>query len=293
MTINQLRRAVLETLAYSDIFDQPLTLSELHRYLHGLPISFAALAAGIDAGACSGLPIQPAGDYFLLEGRTALLDLRAERESRSRSLWPSARKFGRVIGRLPFVRMVALTGALAVWNAGDEPDIDYLIVTVPERVWLSRLFVLFIVKFAARQGIVLCPNYFLTTRRLALADRSIFTARELAQMVPLSGSEVYAKMRSLNPWADALLPNASGSPIPEQCESLQPPSVAEKLFQGTLGSRLEVWEMNRKITRFQAQRTFSRETQFDRDTVQGHFNQYRAETLDRFDRRMAAFTHLL
>lgn len=294
MASAHLRRAILETLVYADLFDQPLTVDELHRYLHGVQTSAGQLNAHIAAGILSGLPALKLDEYLLLEGREEIIRTRKERKVLSQPLWPEARRYGRIIAGMPFVRMVAVTGALSVSNVSGHPDIDYLVVTLPDRIWLSRLFVLFVVKAAARRKVILCPNYFLTTRRLAVEDHSIFTAHELMQMVPLSGPEVYADMRAQNQWADRLLPNAQGSPAPVVCEEVRPwaRSATERIFMGQLGARLDNWEMNRKITKFKRLGSFSDETRFDPDTVQGHFNRYRADTMARFNRRMAAFNHL-
>ncbi|HRF97333.1 MAG TPA: hypothetical protein PLZ51_19125, partial [Aggregatilineales bacterium] len=71
-------------------------------------------------------------------------------------------------------------------------DIDLLIITAPKRLWLCRLLVIGIVKRGIkRDGITLCPNYFVTTNAMTITDRNPFTARELAQMVPLVGFDLY------------------------------------------------------------------------------------------------------
>src|SRR2546422_753264 len=85
--------------------------------------------------------------------------------------------------RLPFVRLVAVTGALAMNNARAGDDIDLFILAQPGRLWLCRLLVLGVVKLAARRGHTLCPNFLLSTGRLRLSERNLFTAHEVVQMV--------------------------------------------------------------------------------------------------------------
>ena len=283
-----IHQAVLETVTYADIFDQPLSIREIHRYLHGRKASISELERALG----SSHSLIRSGGWFLLPGREELVALRQERERCAAGIWSAAVRFGAVIAHLPFVRMVGLTGALAVRNADQGADVDYLVVAANGRTWTCRLFVVALVKWAARQGIVLCPNYFLAENALALADRSIFTAHELAQMVPLSGKKVYETMRAANSWADELLPNATGSPEPDLL--LERASVlrrtSEFALRGRAGAWLEKWEMDRKISKFKGAHTFSEETQFNADRVQGHFNSYRAKTLAEFNRRLNILT---
>ena len=155
--------------------------------------------------------VEGAGGLYFLRGREALLGVRGERARVSARLWRRARRYGRLVGRMPFVRMVAVTGALAMDNVADG-DIDYLVITEPGRLWLCRALVVGLVRTAAMRRVDLCPNYFLSEEAMALSERNLFTAHEVAQMVPLSGVETYQRLRSLNRWTDTYLPNAAGHP---------------------------------------------------------------------------------
>ena len=290
MNHKPLAQAVLETLIYSDIFDQPLTPGELYRFLHGCRTSLPELEGQLRNGLLDGIPVVRRAGFLLLAGREDLPDRRREAERLSVARLPAAIRYGRRLARMPFVRMVGLTGALAVSNARPGDDIDYLVVSAAGRIWTSRLFILILVRLAGLEGITLCPNYFLAEDSLELDDRSIFTARELAQMVPLAGGAIYEWMRRANAWADLHLPNAAGPPRPlAGREHTAGRGVSERLLAGPSGDRLERWEMARKVRKFSRLDGRAEETVFDERRVKGHFNGYRARTLLEFEKRVARF----
>ncbi|MDQ7029329.1 MAG: hypothetical protein Q9O62_05875 [Ardenticatenia bacterium] len=162
-----LEQAVLKTVAYADIFDYPMRPAEVHRYLIGLR------ATPDDVNTALGsTPLQPylvhRESYVVLRGREACVAVRQEREANAQRLWPKAVHYGHLIGHIPFVRMVAVTGALAVNNVKAGADIDYLVVTEPGYLWVCRAAVIALVRLVRLQGVELCPNYFLSTRALGL-----------------------------------------------------------------------------------------------------------------------------
>jgi hypothetical protein len=188
--------------------------------------------------------------------------------------------------------MVAVTGALAVDNVELGADIDYLIVTVPGRLWLSRLMVIALVRLAALQGSIICPNYFLSEHALVLRERNLFTARELAQMVPIAGLTTYEEMRWLNMWAISYLPNAGGPPPrqptehPEQAHPIR--KMAERMLRAPLLDQLERWEMSRKMSKFSRHSTRHVEADFSPDWCKGHFDGHGERILDAYKQRLQA-----
>ena len=75
-----LGRAALETLAYSDVFDYPLRVEEVHRYL-SIPATLGELNDALERR--RDLAASNDGFYFL-KGRAALVPLRLKREEISR-----------------------------------------------------------------------------------------------------------------------------------------------------------------------------------------------------------------
>jgi hypothetical protein len=283
-SLDKLARAVMQTVAYSDIFDYPLTAREIHRYLTGVHATFEEVALALDEGL-----VMQTGDYFTLPGREGLSHIRIQREKRSRKLLPIAIRYGRILGALPYIRMVALTGSLAMLNISKHVDFDYLLVTSPGRVWTARAFALLLNRLVRSSGHTICPNLILAETALGWPLHDLYSARELYQMIPITGMDVYQRLLETNQWAREYLPNCSHDSSREQ--SATDVATTIKLFfelplRGKFGDRLEQWEMNRKIARFKKQAGFGEETLFNAEVCQGNFHHHRKWTLEALQQRL-------
>lgn len=288
-----LRRAILATLIYADLFDHALTRDEVHRYLIGEAVSAAEVAAMLDNDAELRFRIAQTEDRFHLNGRAQLANLRRERAAASADVWPVAKRYGARIGRLPFVRLVAVTGALAMNNARPDDDIDLFILAQPGRLWLCRLLVLGVVKLAARRGSVLCPNFLLSTDHLWLSERNLFTAHEVVQMVPLERNPWYRAFIEANGWVADFLPNAFADGTAEARPGSMrrmPPRLVAGLLSARFFDPVERWEMRRKVRRLS--RRLEHEggsVAFSEAECRGHFAAHDARILAAYRQRLAEY----
>lgn len=290
--------AIVRTVAYVDVFDYPLTAEEIHRYLVGVAASRPRVYELLSDRLLLGRWLERRDGYYTLAGREALVDLRRRRREIATRLWPQARHYGRRIGALPFVRMVAVTGSLAVDNAVRDADVDYLIVTEGGRLWLCRAVTILVVRLAALRGVHLCPNYFLSEEALVFQERNLYTAHELVQMVPIAGLETYRKLRQLNGWTSQFLPNAGAAPRPlneVQGAATGGPlkRFAENVLRTRAGAWLESWERERKIARFsEAHSARQVEAAFCPDWCKGHFEGHGQRIMEAYESRLAELGQL-
>lgn len=283
--LTRLEVAILQAVAYSDIFDYPLKPAEIHRYLMDVPASREDVRAALANGRLVPRYLTTRDGYYALAGREEIIDIRRQRALRSRAVWARAFRFGRIIASLPFVRMVAVTGELAMDNVGARSDIDYFIVTEPGRLWLARLLTVAVARFAGSPEI--CPNYLLTDRALELDDRNAYTAHEVAQMVPIAGLETYYRLRELNGWVLDYLPNAASPPRHIEAPAYLPRlrRLIELPLRTSLGAKLERWEMERKIRKLSGGNGRLPETAYSADRCKGHIDGHGERILAVFDER--------
>ena len=296
MFTGELPRAVLETLVYSDIFEYPLRLEEVHRYL---PLRAGMEQVSQALQSMNGQVGEKDGFYFLA-GREEIVDIRKRREAHSQKLLPIALRYGRILGSLPFVRMVALTGSLAVMNISKNVDFDYLIVSVPGRVWTARAFALLFNRITRVFGHTLCPNLIVAETNLEWPLHDLYSARELIQMIPITGLDVYRKLMQSNDWAREYLPNGghdfsreTKATTPVLTDGVRKVATTLRFFfelplRGKLGDRFEQWEMTRKIARFSKQAGFGEETIFTAEVCQGNFHHHRKWTREAFEQKLVA-----
>ena len=122
--------------------------------------------------------------------------------------------------------MVAVTGALAMENADEDDDIDLMIITSKNRLWITRPLVFLLVSlfFKRRKSTTknkeqktenndnaICLNLWLDESALEIPEsqRNLYTAHELAQMKPIINKDgTYEEMMAKNAWGKEYLVNA-------------------------------------------------------------------------------------
>ena len=290
----EIETAILETVLYSDLFDYPLTHAEIAHYLIHVEADSRAIRACLESAIHLDVHLSQSGGYVVARQREALIERRRARQRASARLWIRARGFVRVLAALPFVRMVAITGALAMDNSAEGDDIDVMIVTARRRVWTTRLLVVALVHAGTLFGHTLCPNYIVTEDALTLEERTLFTAHEFAQMVPLYGRAIYDQLCCANAWVYDYLPNAR-VPLKQEPEIRSGPLVRafkqalESLLGSRAGAALERWEMSRKLRKFASMVSPSSSAILDRDHVKGHFDDYGAPVMRLYAERLSQF----
>jgi len=234
--------AILKTLAYADIFDYPLTRPEIYRWAIG---KFST----------SSLPRQL---YFFLPHRQHLVAIRYRRHRASLVKLKLARKVGEWLKLIPTIKLVAVTGALAMNNSDQPDDIDLMIVTAPHTLWLTRpLVILFLEIFGLRRrptsryNLVanrFCLNLWLDTTSLSVPKpyRNLYTAHEVSQVKPLwDRGDTYHQFLFANSWINHYLPNIT---LPK-VKKLIPGYWSLIGLLNQLAFRLQLWYMRPHLTR--------------------------------------------
>lgn len=201
-------RAVQRTLAYSSVFKYPLSKHQLYTFLitrkkyeHDFfEKSLRRLVKGDSIKAKN-------GKYYLPGVRPVSWKLRAKY---SQELIDEADLGVRLLKKIPWIKMIAVTGAVAAYNASKDDDIDVLIVTEKNRMWLTRSFVYLILKTIGKFGHgkkdsrKFCCNLYLDESALKWKKnkQNIYVARELLSMQPLYDKDyTYFKFLDQNEWA--------------------------------------------------------------------------------------------
>lgn len=127
--------------------------------------------------------------------------------------------------------MIAVTGSLAMENCSEDSDIDLLIITKKNSLWLTRILVYILLNASGQllrkprvknERDALCLNMWLDESDLIWRrnDRNIYTAHEMAQITPLfNKGKTYEKFINQNKWILDYWPNSVRISSKKQVES--------------------------------------------------------------------------
>ena len=172
-----------------------------------------------------------------------------------------AKRAAKLLAKIPSIKMVAVTGNLAMENATKESDIDLMIVTDANTLWLSRLLALILLAMfripfrragRAKEQDRLCLNLWLDETVLIWDkdNRNIYTAHELAQVIPLvNKNQTYEKLLLINRWILKYWPNSVKLLPKKRIEFGIQRSNPLTLFLEKIAFNLQYFYMKSKITR--------------------------------------------
>ncbi len=210
-------KAILKTLAYADIFDYPLKAWEIHKWLVGKKSSLSEVEKALKRDSLV-LKVKSREGFYFLKGRKSLVKKRMARERQSAKYLRQARLIARLFKGMPSVKLVGISGNLAMENSEKSDDIDLFIITSKNKLWLTRLSLLLILSLIGkrrergdsrpRAAGKICVNLLLEEDNLAQKNKDLYTAHEVLQMRVLwQRGDVYSKFLEQNDWAFKFLPN--------------------------------------------------------------------------------------
>ena len=202
---NQLPGSIFRVLAYFDVFDYPLTATEIFECSDAKGVVYSDLKKELDTLVTDGA-ISKTGPYYYI-GYETCIKKRELANRYSEKLMLKARKYSRLISRFPFVRGVCISGSLSKNNAHENADVDYFIITAANRLWICRtLLALYKKVFLLNSRKYFCINYFVDTNNLEIIDKNIYTATEIAFLIPVYNHESFFSFLAANTWVGKYYP---------------------------------------------------------------------------------------
>jgi hypothetical protein len=226
---SELSKHTLTTLAYYDVLDYPMTSFEIWKYLTAIPNSQFPISNKIQKNndvkfslddvikelENSELKkyVEEHHGFYFLRGRKSLAEERIKRNKISEKKYRMLQKIASILRFVPFVRMMAVTGRVAMKNAEEKSDLDLLIVLKGGKIFTGRILVTLIVHLLGKRrykGKItdrVCLNYFITTDSLEISQKDMFSSSEYYFMLLLFGEKVFREFREKNAWISEYKPN--------------------------------------------------------------------------------------
>ena len=245
MNLSIPEKNIIKTLVYYDIFSYPLTAEEIFQNLRINHTSEVEVKKLLDELVHKKFLFRK-GNYYLLKNDSTYIKRREKGNKLAEKRMKTARIVSRVISKFPFIRAILLSGSLSKGFMEIDSDIDFFVITHPNRLWFSRTMLMIFKKvFLLNSKRIFCINYFVDSENLEIEEKNIFTATELTTLIPTYGSSVYDELYERNVWIKNFYPNypkrVTDNVLPEKRGIIK--SFLEKIFETKLGDKLDDYFM--------------------------------------------------
>lgn len=217
---------ILKTLKFFELQGVSPTLLELHRFLLAASAEVEEAGGGLSQTVPLSEVLQSvsslvlSGEVANFHGHYAL----KKNESQIREFWlghifGSKRErrlafYSRGLKYIPFLRGVALAGSQALGLQKKDSDIDLLVITKPQFMWLCRTLVTFyfhvlgVRRYGKHIADRFCLNHYLAGAKDLSAFRNLYTALEYGKLRPIVGDKAIFDFQQKNVnWIKDVFPN--------------------------------------------------------------------------------------
>lgn len=202
-----IKNNILAALAYFDMFNYPLTNTEIYLFLKNrcdIDDFRDALNSLIFDGA-----VYQFDNFYSLKNDPSLIDRRRQGNKKAAELIKIAGRVSNWLIRFPYVRGIAISGSLSKNFADENSDIDLFIITAPNRLWIARTLMHAFKKltYLINKQDYFCMNYYVDEQQLEIVEQTVYTAIEVMTLMPLQGDALFERFYHANRWTKNYLPN--------------------------------------------------------------------------------------
>lgn len=250
-----LQKAIVSAVAYFDLFDFPMTDSEIWRSL-GVKADLSKVQEILTALSLrgprtmrgtkqsrqsmlsetasplnevyNGIEIETKDGFYFLKGRRNILETRKERRVFYDRKIKRTVKIVKLFKFIPWVKMIAVSNIMGANNLRDESDIDLFIITQDKRIWLTRFFCASLAQLLGlrpKKGDMrdkICLNFYVSEEAIYLKDfmideSDIYFVYWLVGLTSIYDRDrMYKRFIKANDWIRKYLPNSSFAEINKQ-----------------------------------------------------------------------------
>ncbi len=234
--------SILKALAYFDIFQYPLTKSEIRNFM-GSSLSDPVLEEVLQQMIINKIIFQHQ-EFYSLHNNALLVPRRKQGNTRAQRLLPKAFKIGRFLFHFPYIRAVGISGSLSKNFADEKADLDFFIITKTNRLWLARTLMHLFKKLTFLTGHqhYFCMNYYIDEKALLIEAQNIFTAVEIATLLPVRGKKTMDDFFVANEWVNRFFPGYDRSTMTNNgSQGSWIKRLIEWMFNNRAGDYLDQW----------------------------------------------------
>ena len=248
--------AVKKTLAYRSIFKYPLSLFQLKTFLvSDKKIKYKTLLDAIEHLVNRKFIIKRNGKYYLPGVNIVHWE---ERKKATQKLIEKNRDAIKLLSKIPWVKMVGITGSASAYNSAHDSDLDVLIISEKNRVWITRFFATVLLKIIGKfpntdgEPGKICTNLFMDTGYLSWQEskRNIFIAHDIVLIQPVfNKGNAYFNFLNSNSWVSEYFPNFYINKVDfSLVKKRQTPASPVLDFIETIFMKIQIRHMKKKQT---------------------------------------------
>jgi hypothetical protein len=296
-----LTESIVNTLLYFDIFHYPLTTAEIFQYLQTNHVQESDVQTKLDLLVSDSVLFR-LGKFYSPQNNPDLEARRLKGNNLAHQCLSLARKRAKLISRFPFVRAVMISGSLSKGYMDEKSDFDFFIVTEKERLWIARtLLVMYKRIFLFNSHKYFCVNYFVDSANLEIEEKNLFTATELATLIPIVDEGHYPALMTTNTWLATFFPNYSPRTLVDTLPLDQ--NRAKSLFESFINLLFgKYWEkifMHATLSRWKKKygeqydkADFAVAFKSKEYVSKNHPNNYQRKVMELYKEKMSSFSKL-
>ncbi len=220
----QIREAIINVVAFFDMFDYPVSVFELWQY-NSIKCDLVEIQEILeDKGNMKSLILDSKNGFYFLKGRENIVNTRMKRYNSTDRKFKRAIKVSKIFKLIPWIKMIAISNIIGSNNLKDNSDIDFFIITENRRIWITRFFCVGITKIlglrpkGGKKRDKICLSFYISEdaidfKKFVLDNKStiekdIFFIYYLPALIPIyGGGNVYKKLINANNLDNGFLPN--------------------------------------------------------------------------------------